>query len=91
MAQGAWTSTQASSLVVAADDFRTLLAIQMVTASSSPTSLGFGTAAVFGEGMQLTNIGYSLTVRGHLAKLAVYAICDTGQTSGGGYQTVTST
>ncbi len=88
MAQGAWTSTQATSQVIAGDNSRTLLTVQMVTASSSPTSLGFGTAAVLGEGVQLVNIGDSVTVRGHLAKLAVNAICDTGQTSGGGYQTV---
>jgi hypothetical protein len=87
MAKGAWTSTQASSQVIAADVTRTSLTVQMVTAASSPTSLAFGAAAVFGEGVQLVNIGDSVTVRGHLAQLAVYGICDTGLTSGGGYQT----
>ena len=86
-AQGAWTSTQATSQVIAGDNNRTSLTVQMVTAASSPTSLGFGTAAVFGEGVQLVNIGDSVTVRGHLAQLAVNAICDSGLTSGGGYQT----
>lgn len=88
MAQGAWTSTQATSQAVAEDNERTSLTVQMVTAASSPTSLGFGTAAVFGEGIQLVNIGDNVTVKGHLAKLAVNAICDSGLTSGGGYQAV---
>ena len=89
MSKGAWTSTQATSEVIAADSFRESLTVQMTTAASSPTNLAFGAAAVVGNGVQLVNIGDSVTVRGHLAALACNAICDTGLTSGGGYQTDT--
>lgn len=89
MSKGAWTSTQTSSAVIAEDQKRESLTVQLTTAASSPTNLAFGAAAVFGEGVQLVNIGDSVTVRGHLAALACNAICNTGLTSGGGYQTDT--
>lgn len=86
MAQGAWTGSNSSAAVIAADQDRVSLTVQMVTAGSAATSLGFGTAAVAGEGVTLQNIGDSVTVRGHLAKLACNCITASG-TSGGGYQT----
>lgn len=89
MAQGAWTGSNSSTQVVAADNGRTYLNIQLLTRSGSTviTSLGFATDAVSGEGYTLVNIESSLTVRGHLAKSACNCITSSG-TSSGGYTTV---
>ena len=91
MAQGAWAGTNSSAEIVARDINRVSLTIQLLVRSGSTviTSLGFGTAAVSGEGYTLVNVESSITVRGALAKKAVYAITSSG-TSSGGYQTVTT-
>lgn len=88
MAQGTWAATNASSVVIAADQERESLTVQLLARSASTvqTSLGFGTAAVAAEGVALVNIENSVTVRGHLAKLACNVITNAG-TSSGGYQT----
>jgi len=89
MSKGAWAATAATAEVIAEDQTRESLTVQLTTAASSPTNLAFGVDAVFGQGVQLVNIGDSVTVRGHLAKLSCDAICNSGLTSGGGYQTDT--
>jgi hypothetical protein len=81
---GTWASTATSAAVLDADDDRLFVALQLLT--GDPTSFAFGEAAVFGSGLTLRNVGDIITVRGGLAKLAVYAICDTANTSSGGYQ-----
>ncbi len=88
MAQGTWAATTASAVVIAADQDRESLTVQLLVKSASgvQTSLGFGAAAVAGEGVAMLNLGDPVTVRGHLAKLACNVITSAG-TSSGGYQT----
>ena len=88
MAQGTWAATTASAVVIAADNTRESLTVQLLAKSAAAvqSSLGFGETAVAGEGVALINIENSVTVRGHLAKLACNVITSAG-TSSGGYQT----
>jgi hypothetical protein len=55
--------------------------------SGDITSLAFGEDAVFADGIQLRVAGDAFEVRGVLATKAVNVICDTGNTSTGGFQT----
>lgn len=84
MAKGTWAATAANAELVAANAYRGSVIVQLL--SGDPTSLAFGEAAVFDEGVQLRAVGDAIEVRGYQATLAVYGICDTANTSSGGYQ-----
>ncbi len=73
MASGSW-SVVASVEIVAADEHRDELTVQLT--NRTPAVLGFGKAAVSGEGIRLINAGDSITVHGHLAREAVCAKMD---------------
>jgi len=81
MSKGAWTGTSASAIIVAADEYRDHLTVQLINATAA--NLAFGEAAVAGEGIELINAGDSVSVRGPLATEAVYAI---GNGADGVYQ-----
>lgn len=85
MVKGSWAATAASSEIVAANEHRGSVIVQLQSAGDE-TSLAFGEAAVFGEGVQLINAGDFVEVKGHQARKAIYAICDTANSSSGGYQ-----
>lgn len=88
MEKGSWsadaTSVIGAPIIAANADDRGSVIIQLT--AGDPTSLAFGEIAVFGEGLQLVNVGDWIRVPGHLGRLAVYGICDGGNSSSGGYQ-----
>lgn len=84
MDKGSWSATASSGKLVAANTYRGSVIVQLT--SGDPTSLAFGEDAVFGEGIQLVSVGDFVEVRGHQARLAIYGICDTANSSSGGYQ-----
>jgi hypothetical protein len=69
-------------LLLAADEYRDILTIQILSAKGS-VYLGFGTEAVVDESMLIVTPGDSVTVRGHLARQAIHAL---GSLSYGAYQ-----
>lgn len=84
MSKGSWTASEADSAIVAADTYRASVTVQVL--SGGPIYLGFGEAAVAGEGLYVTE-GGSITIDDHRARLAIHAICGAGSTAAGGYQT----
>lgn len=84
MSQGSFALTGATSeLIVAANENREYLTIQLK--GSATIELGFGTAAVAGEGIKLIKPGDSVLIQGALAREAVYGI-GTQTNSLGGWQ-----
>jgi hypothetical protein len=83
-ASGAWASTQADSIIVAANKYRDNLVIQQW--SSDPTYLAFGQAAVSLSGYAMMTAGSVCVVHGPLAREAVHAINASSKTASGGYQ-----
>lgn len=81
MISGTWTAAAASTEIVPASEYREKLTIQLQSATQ--VYLGFGVPAVAGESLTLLGAGDSITVRGHLARQAVYAI---GSGATGAYQ-----
>jgi len=81
MAKGTFTGTAASTLLVAANEYRDTLVIQKANATS--VALGIGEAAVAGEGIQLTNVGDAAVLKGAAARVAIYVIGNGGT---GSYQ-----
>jgi hypothetical protein len=82
MSKGSWAATASSSIIVAADANREFLFIQKIT-NAVAVAIGIGEAAEAGKGIQLTNIGDSVLLRGPNARAAIYAI---GNTGAGTYQ-----
>ncbi len=74
MAKGKFTGTASSAQIVAADDYRAYLTIQLTNAASA--NLGIGEAAVAGEGIKLINAGDSARLVGAAARKAIYLIGD---------------
>lgn len=81
MSKGSWTGTSASDEIIAADEFREYLTIQLTNATL--VALGIGEAAVAGEGIQLINAGDTVRLEGAQARVAIYAI---GNGAAGTYQ-----
>jgi hypothetical protein len=81
MISGDWAGTDASAEIIAADEYRDWLTIQLQ--NTTPVYLGFGVPAVEGESIMLVTTGDNITVAGHLARQAVYAI---GNGAAGAYQ-----
>lgn len=84
MGKGAWSATATTSELVAASTYRKSVLIQLQSGDS--TAIAFGEAAVFGEGILLQDTGDYVEVKEPLARLAINGICDTGNSSDGGYQ-----
>lgn len=84
MAKGTFAGTATTSEVVAAGATRKSITLQLVT--GSPTFVGIGEAAVYGEGVGMMTVGDFVTIGVHQAKLAINCICDTGLTSTGSFQ-----
>lgn len=82
--KGSWAATEADSVIVAADEYVGEVRIQVL--SGGPIYLGFGEAAVAGQGLYVAQ-GGSYMVDDHRANLAIHAICGAGQVAAGGYQT----
>ncbi len=81
MSKGSWAGTGSSAEIIAVDENREYLTIQLT--NSITTALGIGEAAVAGEGVQLLVAGNSVTLVGHQARSAIYAI---GNTATGTWQ-----
>lgn len=82
--QGSFSATAVTSELVAENDYRGYVIVQLT--SGDPMSLGLGEAAVFGEGIHLMVVGDFAIIRGHQARLAINGICDAGNNASGGYQ-----
>jgi hypothetical protein len=76
MAKGKFTATAASTVAVAANEFRDKLLIQKTNATA--IAFGVGEAAVADEGIVLSNVGEILMLRGNMARSAIYAIGNGG-------------
>jgi hypothetical protein len=85
MSKGAFSATAADSIVIAADEYRGEINLQH--ASGDPVYLGFGEAAVVGQGLFLSSAAAFLQISDHRARMAIHMKCDTGKTATGGYQT----
>ena len=70
---GTFTGTGASVAVIAADEYRDFLCIQMIDATETVT-FGFDAAAVIGEGITFSRVGDSIRLRDRLARGAVRVI-----------------
>jgi len=84
-AKGAWSASQVNAVILAADPNRAEVILQHT--AGYPVYLGFGETAVVGEGIRLSETGAYLQITDARARMAIYMICDTGQTASGGYQT----
>ena len=82
--KGTWAATAVSSEILAANDDRLTVIIQLH--SGDITALGLGEAAVFAEGLKLVSAGDFIEIKEHQARGAIYAICDSGNSSAGGFQ-----
>jgi len=82
MISGSWTSGAASAQIIPASRYRDILTIQLHTAKGT-VCFGFGTDAVIDASVLIVSPGDSITVRGHIARQAVYAL---GALGGGAYQ-----
>lgn len=76
MAKDSWTATAASTEIVPANVYRDVLLIQKTNATA--VALGIGEAAEANKGIQLTNVGDVVVLRGATARNAVYAIGNGG-------------
>ena len=85
MAKGAWSATATDSVLVAADDNRAVVVLQHT--AGDDVWLGFGEAAVVGQGIKMGAAGTYLQITDHRAMLAIHGKCDTAKTASGGYQT----
>ncbi len=85
MTKGSWAATDADSVIVAADTYRGEIAIQHL--SGDAMYIAFGEAAVVGEGILISSTAAFIRISDHRARLAIHAICDTGESASGGYQT----
>lgn len=72
MASGAIAGGSASAVIVAADEYRDYLTIQLTNATA--LEVAFGVTAVTAECLKLINAGDVITVRGPLARGDVYGI-----------------
>ena len=77
------TATDAE--IISADEYRGGVEIQHT--GGSPMWLGFGEAAEVGKGLQLSSAAPYYMIADHRARMAIHAVCDTGNTATGGYQT----
>ena len=82
MAKGSWTGTASSAELLAADDSRSCVVIQKT--NTTVIALGFGEAAVAGQGVQLFKQGDTIILRGTEAWGAINVIGNGGT---GTYQT----
>lgn len=83
MARGIWSATQNSAEIVPALKHRRKLTIQLQ--SGDETAISIGNTAIFGYGYQLVNVGDDLVLEGPDAEKAIYAVCNTGNLSSGGW------
>ncbi len=72
MASGAIAGGTNSAVIVAANEYRDTLTIQLTNSTS--LEVAFGETAVTGACLKLINAGDSVTIHGHLARGAVYGI-----------------
>jgi hypothetical protein len=86
MAKGSWTANASDSTAVPAASSRVSLVLQLT--AGGPVYLGFGEAAVPGQGICLSEAQSFLEITGAKARLAIHMRCPTGKTAGGGYQTL---
>ena len=70
---GTFTGTTATVEVIAADEYRDFLCIEMIDASEAVT-FGFDTDAVIGSGITLSRVGDSIRLRDRLARGAIDVI-----------------
>lgn len=87
--KGAWSATSTGAVKLAADSNRAEVVLQHT--AGDPVYLGFGEAAVVGQGIRLSESASYLQISDYRARLAIYMICSTGQTASGGYQTADRT
>ena len=85
MTKGTWTATAVDSVILAADASR--IEVDLQYASGDYAYLGFGEAAVYGQGIRMSPTSGFLKVSDSRAKMAIHMICNTGCTASGGYQT----
>ena len=86
MTSGAFASTAANALILAADEHREVVELQHLT--GSPVYLNFGSSAVDASGVALVAITSPFyRVEGLRARMAIYGICGAGLSATGGYQT----
>ncbi len=73
MSQGTFTGTTAIVEVLAADEYRDFLCIEMIDATETVT-FGFDMDAVIGSGITLGRVGDSIRLRDRLARGAINII-----------------
>ena len=78
--------TAASSLIAPANVYRDKLVIQCLSVTGGSVSLAFGEPAQYGYGVKLLAANSVIAVAGALSRLAIYGICNTGQSAVVGYQ-----
>ena len=76
MANGKFTATAASTIAVAANEYRKYLVIQKQNATA--IAIGIGEAAVADEGIILSKAGETMKISGNEAAKAIYAIGNGG-------------
>ena len=84
MAAATWSATATSSTIVAADAERDHYILQLI--SGDPVSIAFGETIAYAGGVTLLAAGESLRIDGWLARKAVTAICDSGNSASGVFQ-----
>lgn len=84
--KGSFTVSDSSEIIVPANNHRGEVTLQLASGSDD-IFIGFGEDAVVDEGLKLSSSlpVYAVT-KEHLARKAIYAICDTGESATGTYQ-----
>lgn len=81
---GSWSATDTSAVLIPALKHRRAIVIQLH--SGDPIAISVGRAADFSEGTRLLNAGDWVRITGEDAGLAIYGVCDTGNSAVGGSQ-----
>ena len=83
--RGAWVATEIDSTVLAADAGRSNVVLQHH--AGNEVWLGFGEAAVVGEGIRLSEMAPYLQITDERAQMAIHMLCRPDESAMGGYQT----
>lgn len=82
---GSWSATDTADTILAADENRAQVILQLY--AGSDVYLAFGGTAVAGEGLRISQVMPVIVIDDYRAALAISVVCNTGGSATGGYET----
>lgn len=79
-----WTATDTADVILAADDSRNQVIIQLY--EGSDVYFAFGSDAVAGEGLRITSLMPVIVIDDYRASLAISVVCASGGSASGGFE-----